>query len=163
MIRLKYLFQRLRMLRDNEPSNRAPSRQVVQGDTEQVTRTIVERLSEDEMLRGDLTDRGFAPILAFVTSLVPSAASRAASASAEGDVEEAVSHGARGLARAIVAAAETGDTGSLAEQLGPPILPPDAVDRARRSIASGLSASADPDERAIAIVAALRASLEERA
>lgn len=158
MIRLRNLFARIRKLRERAPVA-APPPETPQVDTEPIARSVVERLNEDEMLRGDLTDRGFAPVLNFVTSLVPAAASRAASGSTREDVEEAVSHGARGLARAIVAAAETGDVAALGEQLGTPMLPADGAERARRSLASGLSSAAGPDERAVAIVAALAASL----
>jgi hypothetical protein len=160
MIRLKYLFQRILPHRGSAPKPAPPSRSSV--DTDEVTRLVVERLSEDEMLRGNLTDRGFAPVLAFVTSMVP-AATRAASSSTGGDVEEAVSHGARGLVRAIVTAAESGEVQTLAEQLGPPIFSADAVERARRSITTSLPTTSSPDERAIAIVAALKASLEGKA
>jgi hypothetical protein len=172
MIRLRNLFARIRKLRERAPVAALPpeapqveTEQIArpQMDTEQIARIVVERLSEDEMLRGDLTDRGFSPVLNFVASLVPGAAARAASNSTDEDVEEAVSHGARGLARAIVAAAETGEVESLIAQLCPPMLAPEAGEQARRSISTRLASDAGPDERAVALVASLSASLAGKA
>ena len=83
MIRLVYLLRRLRprkpepsaeeRIEPTETDSSATTTAEEPDDQERVTRLIVERLGEDETLRGDLTDAGFAPVMRFVTSLVPGA------------------------------------------------------------------------------------------
>ncbi len=159
MIRLLNLFQRVGLLRPTPPAPQPVS--PTADDAERVTRLIVERLSEDETLRGALTDAGFAPVLDFVSSLVPAAVERAQRVSTPGVVEDTVSHAARMLARAIAAAAESGDTTVVANALALPIAPADAIERARSVLPMALAAGTSVDERARTITQALSGAIEE--
>ncbi len=138
MLRLRMLIRRLLRARtDSEPLPPVPPSSV---DLERMAQVVIERLSEDETLRGQLTDAGFGPILTFVTSLVPVAARRAAEHSSAQTAEDQVSRSARALTRGIVAAVETGDAAALDGCLGAPMLSPDEATRVRQSVSLGLDA-----------------------
>jgi len=130
-------------------------------ESERISRLVSERLAEDERLRGDLTDAGFGPVLNLVTSLVPAAAARATAGPDAANAEDAVSHAARGLARAMVDAASSGDVDGLSAALSEPILTADAAERARAAIANEQEWPNSPDERARRLTDIVRASAEE--
>ena len=77
---------------------------------DQIARRVIERLSEDESLRGDLTDDAFKPIFDWVTSLVPVAARRAAPEPDPDEAGEELSQAARQLLRALAQVVASGDT-----------------------------------------------------
>ncbi len=157
MIRLLNLFQRVGLLRPTPaPQPESPR----QDDVERVSQLIVERLSEDETLRGTLTDSGFTPVMGFISALVPPAVERALDESPVDAAEDTVSHAARMLARAVAAAAESGDTTGAVQALTPAILPGNALVRARSALPASLPAGATDDERARILVGTLREAIE---
>ncbi len=105
----------------------------------------VERLSEDETLRGDLTDRGFAPLFAVATQLAVVRAPRFGSTD---ELYLAV----RGLLKASVEAAQMNDPAALSPALISPL-----VDAGERAIMQADLASLPEaaDEAAIAIATTL--------
>lgn len=117
-------------------------------DAEAVAQTVAERLSDDEALRGDLSDAGFGPILNWATELAIAAAGRGA-----GDDE--LSQAARALVRAVVKAAETGDAAPVRGALAASLFTPGQTSRANEALDAPRSASASADERAQALVRAL--------
>ena len=129
-------------------------------EKERIARLVSERLAEDERLRGDLTDDGFGPVLKLVSSLVPTAAERTTVDPHVTNAEDAVSHGARTLTRAIVDAATTGDAAALTEFLTEPMLPAPAAERARGALADLPPLPDSADERAILLVDTLRKAIE---
>ena len=131
-------------------------------DVERIRRTVIERLSDDETLRVNLSDAGFGPILTFVTSLVPAAARRATEYSSTQTPEDQVSRSARVLTRAIVAAAETGDTAMLRGCLGAPMMSPEESTSARQSVPESGLPDLPPDDRATQTIAALTLAIGEK-
>lgn len=118
-----------------------------------LARPVIERLSEDEALRGDLTDAGFAPLLDWLTRLVTAAAERATTDPDSAATMERVGDAARQLGRAVVRAAERGDAGAVAAALAPPLLAPDEAERAASALPRLAGDTAD--DRARALVRAL--------
>lgn len=116
-----------------------------------------ERLAEDERLRGSLTDEGYGAVLTWVTNLLVGAAERASAGPRAEAVMEAAGDAAVELIRAVVAAAESGETDSVAGSLRPPLVSPDESTRVQATELSSTAATSDPDARARAIVAALSA------
>lgn len=105
----------------------------------------VERLVEDEALRGALTDAGYAPLLDVVTRLVVARAARF-------DSTDALHRAARDLLAGAVAAAENADAAPLLAAARPPFI----WGGERQELAGALRALAAPgDEAAEAIARAL--------
>ena len=157
MIRLLNLFHRVGLLRPAPVLQKQESPR--QDDAARVTRLTVERLSEDETLRGTLTDAGFAQVIGFVSGIVPPAVERAMRESTADEAEETVSHAARGLARAITSAAESGDTTGVAQVLTPAIVAGDAVDFIRSALPATLPDDMTADERARTLVETLSGAI----
>jgi hypothetical protein len=117
----------------------------------------LDRLAEDEALRGELTDDGFMPLLDWLSRLTTSAARRAANEPEPEATMEQVADTALRLGRAIVRAAERADASGLAGALAPPLLTPGMAARATAALPP-LAPDATPDERTQALVAALSAA-----
>jgi hypothetical protein len=118
---------------------------------------VLDRLAEDEALRGDLTDAGFTPLLDWLSRLTTDAASRAAAAPDPEATMEQVADTALRLGRAIVRAAERADASGLADALVPPLVTPGMAARAAAALPP-LAPDATPDERTQVLVAALSAA-----
>ena len=119
---------------------------------EDLVRVAVERLSEDEALRGDLSDEGFRPLLDWGVAAVQAYAAGAPDAAAM----ERYTGTVRAVIRAAVGAAEAGqlqdDPGSyITFETG-------RKDEAVRELAA-LSLGGDPDQNAARIAAVLQAAL----
>ena len=118
-------------------------------DAEARAQRAVERLSEDEALRRDLTDSGFGPVLDWATAQ----ATRLAAEAPDAETFEARFEALRALGRAIGEAASTRSTAGLSEQLGAALGEKDAA--AARGALSGIALGEDTDANARAIVDAL--------
>jgi hypothetical protein len=124
-------------------------------------RVVSERLAEDETLRGDLTDNGFGPTLAFVTSLLPAAARQSQSTPDISSPEDEVSRAARGLTREIVAAAESGDMTELQANLAAPMFTARQAALAQEALSQELAQEESADARAQRIIERLQAAVAE--
>jgi hypothetical protein len=143
------------------PSERAPRtasapEPAADQDNEAVTRQVIERLSEDESLRRDLTDDAFKPILELVTSLVPAAAERA---SAQPDAAEDLSQSARQLVQGLSAAVTSGDPSVVSADLLTRFMSEDEANEALQQLAAGKLSDGSPGERAEALVGSVKAAL----
>lgn len=161
MSRLKQFIQHFR-LTAGPNSYAVPKSELSHDDQGRIARLVEERLSDDETLRGDLTDAGFGPILTFVTSRVPTATRQALSRSTMQQAEDDVSRSARALTRAIVAAAETGDLGTLSEQLGAPMFSDGETKRVIETLDNRFASLESPEARAERIVEILRSTVQEQ-
>ena len=116
-------------------------------------RRAVERLSEDEALRGDLTDEGYGPLLGVVAGLAIARAGRFASTD---DLYLAL----RRLLKGAVDAAERSDFSTLAAAATPALIAPD-----ERAVLLGAlprrRGSADEVAAGIAHAIAMATGLEE--
>ncbi len=159
MVRLSRFFQRLRQTKPETPQG--PSGSASVNSAESISRLVVERLSEDEALRGDLTDRGFGPVLSFVSSLIPSAARRAVEQTETGDPDDDLSRSARAFTRAIVRTAVSGDPSAISNSMSAPLFHPDEITRVAQALTRDIDLGTTPDERALRIVEALRQATRE--
>jgi hypothetical protein len=112
-----------------------------------LARPIVERLYEDEQLRGDLSDAGITPLLDLVVRLVDAAAARAASEPAATGIMEQLSEQAVTLARALVRLAESGDAEAARAAIAAPLVADSLIQSGTDVLTAPLHAAA-PDERA---------------
>jgi len=113
-------------------------------------RRAVERLSEDEALRGDLTDEGYGPLLGVAAGLAVARAGRFASTD---DLYLAL----RRLLKGAVDAAERSDLSSLAAAAAPALIEPDE----RAALLGALrQRRGSADEVAASIARALAAATE---
>ncbi len=86
-------------------------------NADDLARGVVEQLSEDETLRGDLTDDGFNPLLEWATN---SAIAYAKTLPQDAKADEAMqTYGGRlkGVIQSVVAAADAGKIGEVSELL----------------------------------------------
>jgi len=118
-----------------------------------VAQRVAERLAEDETLRGDLTDAGFNPILQWVTDAATAATQRTGAAALDVD---ALGDAARKSVRALVRAAEHGDTSALSTAFGEPLFTADDAAKLTAAVTSAPT-DGDSDTRARALVQALSA------
>jgi hypothetical protein len=139
-----------------EPAAEAPATAEAEAapDADAVAQTVAERLSEDESLRGDLTDDGFSPVLNWAIDLATTAATRLPDA-------DALSAGIRGLVRGLVQAAESGDATPLKDALLPPLFTAEHVEELGRAVEQAVGETTSPDERAQQLVQALSAAPTE--
>jgi len=144
------------------PLDRAPVERAAQAKDDEISRQVIERLAEDESLRGELTDDAFKPILDWVMSLIPSAAHRAAPEPDPDEAAERLSDAARQTVRTLVRAVSGGETSSLRDQLQPPLLTADEADLARQAVPSYRLPGSSATERARALIAALKSALSEK-
>jgi hypothetical protein len=144
------------------PLDHAPVERVAPVKDDQIARQVIERLAEDESLRGDLMDDAFKPIIDWVTSLVPAAASRAAPDPDPDEAGEQLNDAARQTVRSLVRVVSDGDTSSLRDQLQPPLLTADEAERARQAVPDGPLPGSSAAERAQALIAALKSALPEK-
>ncbi len=160
MYRLRQFTRRFRPVR--ERAGIRPSVRQLPDDRERITRQVIERLSEDETLRGALTDTGFGPIFTFVTSMIPAATGRALRTSVPESAEEDVSRAARMLTRAIVAAAEAGDVNTLPSSIDTPMFSEAEAIRVRETLSRGFTSNRSSDVTAERIIDALRTATQEQ-
>lgn len=120
-------------------------------DANQLARAAVERLSEDEALRGDLSDIGFGPLLDWAVAAVQAYAAKAADSAAMDRYTDRI----RGVVQAVVEAAQAGKLADPA-----PLLDFDPANPATATAAlTDLSLGDDPDDNAVQITAVLQAAL----
>lgn len=120
-------------------------------DANQLARPAVERLSEDESLRGDLSDIGFGPLLDWAVAAVTAYAAKAA----DSDAMDQYTGRVRGVVQAAVEAAQAAKLDDPA-----PLLDFDPADR-NKALADlqALSLGDDPDANAEQIAAILQSAL----
>lgn len=117
-----------------------------------IARQVIERLSEDESLRRNLTDDAFKPILDLVTSLVPAAAERA---SAQPDAGDQLSQAARQLVQGLAAAVTSGDPSVVSADVLQRFMSEEQAGATLRALAAGKLPDA-AGERAEALAGTVR-------
>lgn len=141
---------------ENAPPAASAPEPVAHQDNDAVARQVIERLSEDEALRRNLTDDAFKPILDLVTSLVPAAAERA---SAQPDAAEELSQSARQLVQGLSAAVASGDASVVSADLLHRFMSEDEANDALQRLAAGTLPDGSAGERAEALVGTVKAAL----
>ena len=117
-----------------------------------LAQNAVERLSEDEALRGDLSDVGFGPLLDWATAAVTA---YAAHASKQEDVDQYTDR-VRGVVQSAVADADAGQIDPITD-----LLDFDSADKAGTEAAlKALKLSDDSDQNAVDIAGVLQAALQ---
>jgi hypothetical protein len=129
---------------------------------DQIVRIVVERIAEDEALRGNLTDDAFKPIVDWVMTLIPAAARRSAPETESDEASEQLSQATRRLIRALVQAVSDGDASPLANQFGPPLFTSEEAERAARAVPSEPLPQRSTGERAVALIGALSSALSAK-
>ena len=127
-------------------------------DAEGLAQGAVEALLEDEALRGDLTDDGFAPLLEWATGALSVAATGAAAAGDEAAARARMDASARAIkdiVTTVASAAADGGRDGVMRLLREPLLKADLATRLRVA-AVGLRLGDDPDANAAMLARALR-------
>jgi hypothetical protein len=120
-------------------------------DANQLARPAVERLSEDESLRGELSDIGFGPLLDWAVAAVKAYAAKAADSAAMDSFTDRV----RGVVQSVVEAAQDSELADPA-----PMLDFDPADPQKAAAAlKNLHLGGDPDDNAVQIAAVLQSAL----
>ncbi len=122
-------------------------------DANQLARSAVERLSEDESLRGELSDIGFGPLLDWAVAAVKAYAAKAANS----DAMDQYTGRVRGVVQAVVEVAQAGKLDDPAALLD---FEPANRDKAQTAL-KALSLGEDPDANAEQIATVLQAALTE--
>lgn len=122
-------------------------------DTAALAQGAVERLLEDERLRGDLTDDGFNPLLTWATAALTSAAQGATDDTATARMAEAEATTKR-LVGAVVRAAQEHSHAAIGELQNDPAVARDLRTRLR-VIANGWRLGDDADANAIRLARTL--------
>ncbi len=122
-------------------------------DVNQLARSAVERLSEDESLRGELSDIGFGPLLDWAVAAVKAYAAKAANS----DAMDQYTGRVRGVVQAVV---EVAQAGKLDDPVALLDFDPANRDKAQAAL-QALSLSDDPDANAEQIATVLQAALTE--
>lgn len=115
-----------------------------------LARAVIERLSEDERLRGTLTDDGFGPLLAWAVAAVQQAATTVRKSEDMDPFEDRV----RAALEAAVAAAEEATVADPAALAGWQPGPTDRVTPALRDLKLGSDADANAQQLAAILTAA---------
>lgn len=119
--------------------------------------TAIERLAEDEALRGDLTDDGYLPLQRWAFDQLTRAARDAVRTKDPSATMDAAADAVRETLSAAVAVAESGDRADLADlarQLQPPAIDASAVAAVRGALQQ-LVLHTDPDANANVLATAL--------
>ena len=127
----------------------------------------IERLAEDEALRGELTDDGYLTLQRWAFDQLARIAQDAAQHPDPSGAMDAAADAVRATLAAAVAAAESGELADLTHRVRPPAVVTNAVPSVRAALQQ-LALGSDPDTNASAIAAALtvgapRAAAELRA
>lgn len=126
-------------------------------DAESLAQGAVERLMEDEALRGDLTDSGFGPIVAWASNALLDAAQNVADApeaTAQARMDEAET-ATRRIIEEVVDAAQRHTRAEVLTLMNDPVVARDL--RARlRVAANGWRLGDDSDANASRLIGALR-------
>lgn len=120
---------------------------------------VIERLTEDEALRGDLTDDGYLPLQSWAIARLQQIAREAAHHPDPQAAMDAYTTHIRSFVRNAVAVAQSGDLGDLTDQVKPRVVrkaDAPAIIAALRA----LKLTHDADANAQAIATALRGSAE---
>lgn len=120
-------------------------------DHEDMLRTAVERLSEDEALRGDLSDVGFGPLLDWATAAAEAYSPKAPSAAAMEEYTDKL----RKVVEAAVNVAQNSRLDDPAELLDFDTTKKDQVTQELKSLQLGDDADANAEQLAKALQAAL--------
>jgi hypothetical protein len=126
-------------------------------DAEALAQGAVERLLENESLRGDLTDTGYQPVSEWATNALMAAAQRAAQhpdEEAQARMDEAES-AAKRLVQAVVQAAQQHTRDDVLALMNDPAVARDLTSRLRIA-ANGWRLGDDADANAIRLIRALR-------
>jgi len=127
---------------------------------DKLVRLAVERLAEDETLREDLTDRGYAALLDWAFALVPHLAARALSQGKDAEQQmSAYTDQLRRIVREAARVASSKAVSDLEQVLGPPALSQSETQRARDAL-EGIALADNPDENAVRLAAAFWTVLE---
>ncbi len=122
-----------------------------------LARPAMERIAEDEALRGDLTDDGYTPLQTWAFARIKAMAGDAAHAADPQSAMDAATDKIRSFVQDAVAAAKNTNPADLASSVVPPVVPEASVG----PIVAALRAvphTDDADATAIAIAKALDAS-----
>jgi hypothetical protein len=144
------------------PAGDPPAKPAVSPDD--LANAAIERLVEDERLRGDLTDDGYQPLQDWAIARLQRIAHEAAHHPDPRAAMDGFTEQMRAFVRAAVDAAQNGALGDLPEQVKPRVVLKDdapAVVDALRKIA--FTQDADANARAIAAALATATSKENRA
>jgi hypothetical protein len=126
-------------------------------DAEALAQGAVERLTENESLRGDLTDTGYLPVSEWATNALMAAAQRAAQRpdeEAQARMDEAES-AAKRLVAEVVQAAQQHARDDVLALMNDPAVARDLTSRLRIA-ANGWRLGDDADANAIRLIRALR-------
>ena len=121
---------------------------------EELANAAIERLAEDEALRGDLTDDGYMPLQAWAFDQLTRLTHEVAQVPDPAAAMDAASTAVRETLAAAVAAAESGHLADLTKWVQPPVIADHAVPAVREAIQQ-LALGVDADANASAIAAAL--------
>jgi hypothetical protein len=126
-------------------------------DAEALAQGAVERLLENESLRGDLTDAGYAPVSEWATNALMAAAQGAAQRpdeEAQARMDEAES-AAKRIVGEVVQAAQQHTRAAIQDLMNDPAVARDLTSRLRLA-ANGWRLGDDADANAIRLIKALR-------
>lgn len=126
-----------------------------EAEVERLAERAVERLSDDETLRGRLSDAGFAPLFDWAVAAAQRAAVAASTSPEPAATLDGVVAQLRAVLRAAAQGAAEGRVRPLLRWLGPPLFSAGEAERARACLRA-LRPGDDVDANARAIAAALR-------
>ena len=124
----------------------------VMAGTDDLARSAVERLSEDESLRGDLSDVGFGPLLDWATAAVIAYGSKAGTQDAMDKYADRV----RGVVQEAVSVAQNGKLDQTAALLDFEV----ADTKKATADLQALKLGEDADDNAVSLAAVLQAALQ---
>lgn len=120
-------------------------------DSATLANPAIERLAEDESLRGDLTDDGWMPLQAWGFARLQALAADAARAPQPDAMMDGLTETVRAALREAVAAAQNGDVTDLVAVIRPRLVPRAQVEATAAALrALALGPDADANARAIA-------------
>ncbi len=126
-------------------------------DPETLATPAIERLAEDEALRGDLSDDGWMPLQSWGFARLQALATDAARAPQPDTTMDGLTETVRAALRDAVAAAQNGDATDLAAAIRPRLVPREQVATTQAALRA-LTLGPDADANARAIAAALGSS-----
>lgn len=138
-----------------QPARSEAAPAVDQQAIDALAQPAVERLVEDEGVRGELTDDGFGPLIAWASNLLLDAARRAAATPEPEATMDQVAGQARELVRAISRGAVDGDLAPVRAALASPLLTPESARQAVSALPDEFAPDTTPDERARSLVSTL--------
>ena len=140
-----------------EPSASPATSNATPPDPATLANPAIERLAEDEGLRGDLTDDGWTPLQTWGFARLQAVAADAARSPQPDATMDSMTEAVRGALQSAVAAAKSGDVTDLVAAMHPPLVP-DAQVAALGNALHALHLTTDPDANANAIAGVLSSS-----